>query len=156
MKNKKTIDITGTIVISKNHKEVFEYFSNFTNDTFWRKEINETKVNTGRIELNSIISQDSFLSKRIPHHIAIYKCKELLSNKSIIIETTNENSFWQNNSRQITELSENTTEVIYRIQFDFDIVKYGLGFGLPKSLVNFYTKITMNKYLSKLKTILEK
>jgi hypothetical protein len=45
--------------------------------------------------------------------------------------------------------------VTYRLQFDPAVVKHGLGFGLPRFMVHFYTKSTMKKYLAALKGILE-
>lgn len=71
-------------------------------------------------------------------------------------ETTPQNKFWSKNTRLVEPSSNKKTQVTYRLQFDRNIVKYRLGFSLPKFLIYFYTKSTMKKYLAVLKSILEK
>lgn len=152
---KKQIDITGSIIINKNNSKVFAYFSNFFNDPMWRKEINETEIKNYPATINTIIKQDSFLSTKIPHLLIQYKCTEFVPDKMIVCETTSDNKFWQRNTRITEAISENSTKVIYRIQFDIDIVKYGLGFYLPTFLIKYYTRKTMKKYLKVLRNNIE-
>jgi|ERR1035437_6433516 hypothetical protein len=152
----KLIDITGNIIINKDCETVFDYFSNYTNDKFWRKVIHETKINTDHIEKNSIITENSFLSRRIPNYITTFKCIDFQPDKLIICETTAENTFWSKNTRYVEALTGNITKVTYRFQLDINIVKHGLGFRLPTFLVYLHTKLEMKKYLSALKRILEK
>ncbi len=149
------IDISSTIIISTNYKKVFEYVSNYSNDVFWRKEINAVKINTESVEKNTLIIEDSFLSKKTPNYISKLKCIEFQKYELIISETIFDNSFWAKNTRIVEVLPNGSTKLTYRVQFDINIVKHGLGFSLPKFIVNFYTKSTMNKYLSVLKNILE-
>jgi hypothetical protein len=152
---KQLIDVTSTINISKNHKLVFDYFSNFENDKFWREEVNDTKINTETLEINTLITQDSFLSKKIPNHISILQCTDLQPYQKIVCETTESNDYWLKTTRQTESLSDDSTKVIYRIEFDGGVVKHGLGFSLPKIIVSFYTKMIMKKYLAVLKKNLE-
>lgn len=152
---KQLIDITSSIIISKNHKLVFDYFSNFKNDSLWRQEVNDTKINTETIGVNTLITQDSFLSKKVPNHISILKCTDFQPHKKIVCGTTDKNDYWLKTTRQTESLSDDSTKVIYRIEFDSDVVKHGLGFSLPKIIVSFYTKLTMKKYLAVLKKNVE-
>lgn len=152
---KQLIDITSSIIISKNHKSVFDYFSNFENDKFWRQEVNDTNINTETMGVNTLITQGSFLSKKVPNHISKLKCTDFQPYQQIICETTDRNDYWLKTTRQTEPLSNDSTKVIYRIEFDGDVVKHGLGFSLPKIIVSFYTKLTMKKYLAVLKKNVE-
>ncbi|QMU29505.1 SRPBCC family protein [Adhaeribacter radiodurans] len=150
------IDLTATIKISKSPAKVFAYLSNYTNDSLWRKEINWVKLNTGTIAKETVITEESFLSRRVPNYVSTLQCTDIQNNRLITSETIPGNPFWAKNTRMVEPLPSNFTKVTYQLQFDRNIVKHGLGFNLPKFLVNFYTRSTMKKYLAVLKKNLEK
>ena len=151
------IDITLKVLILKDANTVFNYLSDFRNDKFWRKEVNETQLNTKEMQLNAIITEDSFLSKKVPHYISVLTCTELTPNQLIVCETVPETKFKAKSTRQTIALpNKNQTKVIYRLQFELAIVKFGLGFALPKFIVQWYSLQIMKQYLAKLKGNLER
>jgi hypothetical protein len=81
---------------------------------------------------------------------------EYLLNELVVYESLPANLFWLKNSRQVEKIARDSTKLTYHLEFDADIVKYGIGFKLPMFFLRYYTKATMNKYLNKLKLILEK
>ena len=155
MDAKKLIDISCQIIVEKGSQPVFAYFADFRNDPLWRKEINKTTTNTDTIGINTRITEHSFLSGKVPDYVSTIICTDLQPGKQIISESVPENMFWTKSTRIVEPLSDNTSKITYRIQFDGNIVKHGLGIALPKFIVSFYTKKTMIKYLKQLKKNLE-
>ncbi len=143
------------MVINREPRVVFAYLSDYTKDHFWRKEINETEVNPSEMKVGANILESSFLSGKVPRYQSALTCTDYIPNQAVTIETVAAAPFWARSIRGVILVSENKTEVTYSIQFDMAIVKHGLGFQLPKFLVQFYTKATMKKYLKVLKHILE-
>ncbi len=156
MTDKDVIDLTATTNISEKPEIVFKYLSNYTNDSKWRKEINRVKINTDLVKKGTLITEESFLSRRVPNYVSKLQCLDFQENNLVVSETIPGNTFWAKNTRMVEHLPNNSTKVTYRLQFDRNIVKHGLGFNLPKFLVNFYTLSTMKKYLGVLKNNLEK
>ncbi|QNF34759.1 hypothetical protein HUW51_19235 [Adhaeribacter swui] len=155
MKNHDVFDLTATIEIAKNPEIVFKYLADYTNDCKWRQEINRVEINIGTVAPGSLIIEDSFLSRRVPHYISKLQCQEFWENHRIVSETIQENLFWAKNTRVVEPLPNKAIKVTYQLQFDQSIVKHGLGFQLPKILVKFYTLVTMKKYLRVLRKNLE-
>lgn len=147
----KQIDVSHQLVINKESRIVFDYFSDFRNDKLWRKEINKTEINTTSIEVNTKIVEHSYLSGKVPDYISTLTCTHLQPGKLVISESVSENMFWAKSTRIVEPISESKCRITYRIQFDMDIVKHGLGMALPKFFVSFYTKQTMKKYMNQLK-----
>ena len=154
MTNKKLIKITGTILINKSVESVFDFFVNPSNDIFWRTEINKSILN-GTLQLGVKISEYSYLSKKVPDKLIELKCIQFDKNKLAIFETDKTSQFYLRSQRQVKAISDNTTEVIYTLDFDIGLVKYALGFSLPKFIVLFKAKRDMKKYLRHLKTKLD-
>lgn len=155
MTNKKNINTTGTILVTQKSENVFEFFANPNNDNLWRTEINKSTLN-GPLQLEVIASEYSYLSKKIPNNLIELRCIHFDKNNLAIFETPNNAQFYLKSERQVKTISNNTTEIIYSITFDIEIVKYALGFTLPKFIVSWKASSDMKKYLLKLKTILEK
>jgi hypothetical protein len=154
MTNKKLIKITGTILINKSVESVFDFFVNPSNDIFWRTEINKSILN-GTLQLGVKVSEYSYLSKKVPDNLIELKCIQFDKNKLAIFETDKTSQFYLRSQRQVKAISDNTTEVIYTLDFDIGLVKYALGFSLPKFIVLFKAKRDMKKYLRHLKTKLD-
>jgi len=152
----KPIQLTGDIIINTDHLTAFSYISNYSNDKYWRKEINETTINTATLEIGTILTEDSFLSKRNPNYVSFLKCIDLIPNNTVTCETTPEAPFWAMNKRTVEAIEPNKTKVIYHLKFDPAIVKFGIGFQLPRFFLNFYTRSVMKDYLQVLKKNLEK
>lgn len=148
------INITQSIQISADSKKVFTYFSNPAKDKFWRKEINNTTINS-EPKLGAIAREDSFLSKKVPNHILELECVEFSNNKEIVYQTVPGSRFFLRSRRRVEEASGGNTIVTYQIEFSKDIVKHGIGFSLPTFLINMVTNKDMKKYLHELKRILE-
>lgn len=152
----KIIHTKGSIVINRDLQTVFNYLSDYRNDPKWRKEINQTRLSTEIIDLGTMLTEDSFLSKRNPHYISYLKCTEFIPNKTVSCETTPDAKFWAKSSRTVETIDNNNTKVSYELEFDPAIVKFGIGFQLPHFLLNYYTKSVMKDYLAVLKKNLEK
>ena len=150
------ISIQGEVLISRDVESVFNYFSDLRNDQFWRKEANETKINSEKIQLHTVIEQGSFLSKKVPNYITIFVCTEFVQNRSMICETDKEQRFWSKSIRQTEGIKPELTKVTYKVEFDLTIVKHGLGFGLPRFITHIFLKKTIKSYLTQLKYALEK
>jgi uncharacterized membrane protein len=150
-----SIDVTATIEIAKSTQRVFDYLANYTNDPRWRAEIKDVQLSTPSVGQKTQITEVSFLSKKVPRHVSVLQCVALQPGRAITSETTSASPFWSRNTREVESLPGDRTRVTYRLQFDPGVVKYGLGFALPRFVVQFYTKATMKKYLAALKGILE-
>ncbi|TAF76118.1 MAG: hypothetical protein EAZ53_04245 [Bacteroidetes bacterium] len=155
MTNRKIIKTTGTVLVTQKAENVFNYFANPSNDNLWRSEINKSTLN-GPLQLEVKVSEYSYLSKKIPNNLIELKCIHFDKNNLAIFETSNSAQFYLKTERNVKAISNNITEIIYSITFDIEIVKYALGFTLPKFIVSWKANSDMKKYLLQLKTILEK
>lgn len=151
----KPICIKGNIIINNDLQTVFNFLSDYRNDPKWRKEINQTTINTDNMGLETKLTEDSFLSKRNPHYLSYLKCTEFIPNKTVKCETTQEAKFWAKSARSVESITNTSTKVTYELEFDPAIVKFGIGFQLPYFFLNFYTKSVMKDYLAVLKKTLE-
>ncbi len=149
------IALSGTIVINKDQETVFSFLSDYRNDPKWRKEINQTTINTPQIQVGSLLTEDSFLSRKNPHYLSHLICSELLPHSRITCNTTPETKFYSKNTRSVKKIDNESCKVIYQLEFDTAIVKHGLGFQLPGFFLKFYTNSVMKDYLSVLKKHLE-
>lgn len=149
------IDITATIQITARPQTVFDYLANYTNDPQWRAEIKDVQLSTPSVREKTLVTETSFLSKKVPRHVSTLQCLALVPGQSVTSESTAASPYWSRNTRTVEPLPGGRTRVTYRLAFDPRVVKHGLGFGLPRFIVHFYTKATMKKYLAVLKGILE-
>jgi hypothetical protein len=76
-------------------------------------------------------------------------------NKIAVFETNENAQFYLRSERQLYAISDNKTEIKYTLAFDLNLVKFALGFSLPKFIVSFKANSDMKKYLRQLKTKLE-
>ena len=149
MTNKRLVKTRGTILININLDNVFDFFANPCNDNLWRTEINQSTLD-GTLQLGVTVSEYSNLSRKASNNLLKLKCVLFDKNKTATFETTNE-PFYLKSERQVKAISENTTEIIYSIDFDIAIVKHALGFSLPKFIVSMKADSDMKKYLRQLK-----
>lgn len=154
MTNKKLIKTTGTILVNKKAERVFDFFANPSNDNLWRTEINKSTLD-GALQLGVTVSEYSYLSKKVPNNLIELTCVQFDKNKLTIFETHDNAQFHLRSQRQVKAISDNTTEIIYTIDFDIGLVKYALGFALPKFIVSLKAESDMKKYLRQLKTKLD-
>ena len=153
------IDITGTITVRQDAAAVFAYVADLRNDKHWRKEVNETRCPEAQPGTNPsegcVMIEDSFLSKRVPHHVAALRCEEWRPNEHVIYQSLPDNPYFLKSYRTVTALGSSATRITYRIEFDEAIVKHGLGVGLPQFLVRYVAYADMKNYLKRLKSLLE-
>jgi hypothetical protein len=155
MKSKDLILTQGTIVINKNIEHVFDFFTNPGNDSLWRAEINKSIVN-GPLQVGVIVSEYSHLSKKVPDNLVELKCKQFDKNATAVYETSEDADFYIISQRRVRSVSSSSTEVFYSLSFDKSIVKFALGFALPKFIISLKANSDMKKYLRQLKAKLEK
>jgi hypothetical protein len=148
------IKATGIIHILADSKSVFSYISNLENDKFWRKEINRTTMTTSP-QLDARAIEDSYLSKRTPSNILHLRCIEFVENKRIVYQTLPDSRFFLKSTREVEQILQNESRVLYSVEFDKSIVRHGLGFPLPTFLVAIVANCDLKKYLNKLKAIFE-
>lgn len=149
-----TIKITGTILIEKDCETVFNYIANLENDSSWRKEINSTSLSS-KPQLNAVAIEDSYLSKRVPSNCLTLVCTEYIQNHKVVYKTPVDSPFFLESIRQVEAVSSNKTNLIYSVEFDTAIAKFGLGFSLPKFLIRFAAQRDMAAYLNKLNQLLK-
>ncbi len=149
------IDITATIEITAKAQTVFDYLANYANDPRWRAEIKDVQLSMPSVREKTLVTETSFLSKKVPRHVSTLQCVALVPGQSVTSESTAASPYWSRNVRTVEPLPGGRTQVTYRLAFDPRVVKHGLGFGLPRFIVQFYTKATMKKYLAVLKNNLE-
>jgi hypothetical protein len=154
MNNKKLIKTKGTLLVNRNVDRVFSIFADPSNDKLWRREINQSTLN-GLLQLGVSVSEYSYLSKKISNNLLELKCVEFVNNKIAVFETNENAQFYLRSERRLTAISNNKTEIKYTLIFDLNLVKFALGFVLPKFIVQLKTDSDMQKYLRQLKTILE-
>lgn len=151
---KQLIQTSGTILVNKRAESVFDFFANPCNDTLWRTEIN-TSTSDGPIQLGVTISEYSNLSKKAPNNLVELKCIQFERNKIVVFETPANSQFYLKSVREVKSISDNTTEILYAIQFDKALIKFALGFSLPKFIISYKAKTDMKKYLRQLKAKIE-
>lgn len=154
MNNKNIIKITGTILANQNIDNVFDFFANPINDNLWRTEIIQTTLD-GTLQLGVSISERSYLSKKVSDNLVKLKCIQFDKNQIAIFETPDNAPFYEKSQRQVRAISDNITEIIYTLEFDLNIVKFAMGFSLPKFIVTLKANTDMKKYLRQLKKQLE-
>jgi sugar/nucleoside kinase (ribokinase family) len=154
LNKKKLITITGTILINKDVETVFNFFADPGNDAQWRAEVNESTLD-GNLEMGVTVFEHSYLSKKAPNNLIELKCIEFKRNKIAIFETEPNAKFYERSQRQVNVVSGSTTEITYSLDFDIEIVKFALGFSLPKFIVSMKAGSDMKKYLRNLKKQLE-
>jgi hypothetical protein len=154
MTNKTLIKNHGSIIINKNVQTVFTFFANPSNDNLWRSEINKSTLD-GPLQVGVTINEYSYMSKKVPNNLIELKCVQFDIDNLAIFQTPDNAVFYLRSKRQVKAISDNVTEVIYAIEFDINIVKYALGFALPKFLVSLKAAYDLKKYLVRLKTTLE-
>lgn len=154
MKNRKLIKISRTILISRDVENVFVFFANPSYDHLWRAEINKSILD-GVLELGVTASEYSYLSKKASNNLIEMKCVQFDKNKIATFETTNSSRFYLKSQRIVKVVSENTTEISYKLEFDKGIVKLATGFNLPSFIISWKANIDAKKYLLQLKRQLE-
>ena len=154
MTNKKLVKTTGSILVNRNVDSVFNFFANPSNDKLWRKEINQSTLE-GTLQLGVSVFEYSYLSKKVSNNLLELKCTQFDKNKIAVFETHENAQFYEKSQRLVKVLSDNTTEITYTLDFDKDIVKYALGFSLPKFIISVKANSDMKKYLRQLKEKLE-
>jgi len=154
MNIEKPIRVTGTVVINKKADDVFSFVSDPANDKFWRTEINESSLD-GALQAGVKVREYSYLSKKANNHLLVLQCTRFEKNQLVVFETPDNSPFYQKSEREVRVVSDHTTEVIYTLDFDMNIVKHALGFALPKFVVSFKAKSDMKKYLKQLKEKIE-
>lgn len=152
--NENAIRVTGTVVINKKPDDVFNFFADPGNDNLWRTEINKSTLD-GPLHLGVKVSEYSYLSKKAANNLLVLQCTRFEKNQLVVFETPDNSPFYQKSQREVRVVSDHTTEVIYTLDFDMNIVKYALGFALPKFIVSFKAKSDMKKYLRQLKEEVE-
>jgi hypothetical protein len=154
MTSSNLINASGKILINKNIDNVFAFFANPTNDHLWRTEINESKLD-GTLQSGVTVSEYSYLSKRASNNLLEMKCVQFDKNSIAIFETSNNAKFYLKSQRVAKAVSGDATELTYRLDFDKSIVKFALGFSLPKFIISLKAGSDMKKYLRQLKDHLE-
>lgn len=149
------IEETGTVLINRNANDAFAFTADLRNDSVWRTEVNTTVSLNNLPGLNHMVEENSFLSKKVPHHVKLLICTEYARNSRIVYQATGNNSFFLYSCRQVQRLSPQQTLFIYSLKFDSEMVRYALGFKLPVRLIGMITGWSMKNYLRKLKQMLE-
>jgi hypothetical protein len=152
--NKKLVRTIGTIVVNKSVEQVFDIFANPSNDNLWRTEVKKSILN-GDLQVGAKISEYSYLSKKASDNLLELQCVQYDKNKFAVFETFDNAQFYLKSERSVKAVSHNTTEITYTLTFDLAIVKYALGFALPKFIVSFKTDRDMKKYLVQLRANLD-
>jgi hypothetical protein len=109
----------------------------------------------GPLQVGTTISEYSYLSKKAANNLIELKCVQYDNNSLAVFETAGDAQFYLRSQRQVRAVSANQTEMIYTLDFDLDIVRFALGFGLPKFIVSFKANSDLKKYLRQLKMVLE-
>ncbi|HRG59784.1 MAG TPA: hypothetical protein PK323_12565 [Bacteroidia bacterium] len=148
------IKVKGEIIIPLEGHKVFSFIANLENDKLWRKEINYSTIN-GEIQLGTVVKESSYLSKRVPENILELICTEFNLNHLITYTTIENQAFYLQSKRIVIPFNTHQSKFIYEIIFDKSLVKHGIGFNLPNFLIKMVAQSDMNKYLKKLKQILE-
>jgi len=110
---------------------------------------------TSKPQIGALAIEDSFLSKKTPSNVLKLKCVEFIQDQKIVYETLPDAQFYLLSVRQVETISENKCRVTYNIEFDKNIVKHGLSFGLPKVIIDIVVKRDIKKYLKMLRTVVE-
>lgn len=148
------ISINGSLKIRKQATEVFRYFANPENDINWRTEIKQSQL-LGPLQVGATVEEYSYLSKQAPNNLITLNCIEYKKDQKILFETPSNSKFYLKSERNVRVIGEHETEIHYYLTFDKEIVKFALGYSLPKWLIQWKAQKDMSKYLKQLKNVLE-
>lgn len=154
MTKQKLINASGKILVNRNVETVFDFFANPGNDSLWRTEINKS-ILEGPLKAGALVSEYSNLSKKASNNLLELRCVKFEQNRIVVLETISNARFYLKSERMVKAISENTTEIKYKLEFDKSIVKFAIGFSLPDFIISFKTGNDMQKYLRQLKNQLE-
>jgi hypothetical protein len=154
MPNQNILSLQACISINKNISHVFNFFANLSNDKLWRSEINESILN-GSLQKGVEVAEYSNLSKKASNNLMELVCTAFEENKLAIFETKPNAPFYLKTERKVKSINEQETEVWYTLEFDTNIVKHAMGFGLPMFLIKWKANSDLKKYLKQLKSYLE-
>jgi hypothetical protein len=154
MPNPNILSLQASISINKNITSVFNFYANPSNDKHWRTEINDSILN-GSLQKGVEVAEYSNLSKKAPNNLMELICIAFQENKLAIFETKPNAPFYLKSERSVLSISEQETEVWYKLDFDTNIVKHAMGFGLPKFIIKWKANSDLQKYLKQLKSSLE-
>lgn len=155
MTNKQLVEVTGTILVHKDIETAFAFFSNPANDRVWRTEINESTLE-GPLQQGVTVTEYSNLSKKAANNLVEFRCVQFQQNKMAVFETPGGAKFYVKSQRGVEAVSADQTRLVYTLSFDTAIVRFALGFGLPKFIVSMKAGADMKKYLRQLKNHLER
>lgn len=152
MKNR--VQVKGSIILKAKIDKTYHFLSNLENDRLWRKEINITTMN-GPVALGVRAIESTYFSRRNPEHILQLECTHIEPNKEIRYTTVTESAYFLQSIRKVKSLSETHTQFDYEVSFDKSLVKAGIGFSLPRFIIQLGAERDMKNYLKKLKKVLE-
>lgn len=154
MTDKNCIHVSGVIGVNKDAASAFAFFANPANDHLWRTEINKSMVQ-GPLQAGATVVEYAYLSKKAANHLLKFQCVQFENNKLAIFETGHNAPFYQKSQRRVKAVSATATELVYTLDFDINVVKFALGFNLPRFLVAWKANSDLKKYLRQLKKQLE-
>lgn len=143
-----------SIDIAAERKKVFDYVADLRNDRHWRREINGTSI-AGELREGAIALEDSRLSAKVPSYLRKLRCTEWIDQTRVVYTSCAEDSYFLRTVRTVHHNGRGGTHLSYTLEFDSSVVKVGLGFSLPQSIVRWVTRRAMRRYLKTLKAILE-
>lgn len=152
--NKSIITARGKITVHTSIERAFDFFADPANDGLWRSEINRS-ISGGPVQVGVKVTEYSYLSKKAPNNLVQLTCVAFEKNRAATFETPAGSPFYEKSQREVRALAGNSTEITYAIEFDINIVKFALGFSLPRFIIALKAQNDMKKYLRQLKQNLE-
>ncbi|MEZ0453756.1 SRPBCC family protein [Sphingobacterium thalpophilum] len=143
-----------SIEIAAERRKVFDYIADLRNDKYWRSEVNGTSI-TGEVQVGAVALEDSRLSPKVPSYLRKLRCTEWVDQTRVVYTSSTDESYFLRTLRTVHDNDRGGTRVCYTLEFDSAVVKVGLGFSLPHTIVNWVTKRAMRRYLRTLKRNLE-
>jgi len=131
---------------------VYAYITDLSKDPLWRTEVNRMDVR-GPIQEGTIAVEYSTLFGGLMKTVTPTLIKTLRPNSLAVFTTPEDHPAWLESYRELNDLGNGRTEMIYRLSFD--VIQSGvIGAAYAKLLKTLYEP-RIPKYLNNLKQLIE-
>ncbi|WP_256006740.1 SRPBCC family protein [Pedobacter deserti] len=141
-------------MIGSDCRSAFEFIADLRNDWRWRTEV-RTTVLDGEVRLGAVAVEASYLSKKMPAYLRKLVCSSYTPGQTVAYQTEPANLHYLKTTRWAVSHGPNLSQLTYRLEFDPSIVRFSLGYPVPRLIIHYVTRRAMKAYLRNLKRILE-
>ena len=140
------------IVINASRANVFAFITDLSKDPKWRTEVDRMDVQ-GPIEEGTVAVEYSTLFGGLMKTVTPTVIKTLKPDSLAVFVTPEDHPMWLESYRELTDLGDERTEMIYRLSFDVE--PSGVFGAIYANVLKTLYEPRMPKYMENLKNLIE-